>query len=251
MDLRIQQCLENFINNPNEKEAHVEQYCKPALIGTYVFKHVLSNKLYVGSTSDVVGRKNQHIRELKRNDHPNKEFQRAFNEDPRLNFFFIITETREEAFDREQFILDQYFSTNMLFNEARNARHCNVDATDKVLSKISSSTKETWKDPIVRKNRISGLNRPEVIAKNVEMNRQLWQDPDYRTKMTELRNTEEYIAKSREAKRAKMKSIFADGVVFDSVQAASIALKVKRQTIRDRCKSDKFPNYRFITPTEI
>lgn len=250
MDKRIWNCFIDFIINSSLEEVLIECHNKPQIIGMYAFKHIETNKLYVGSTRDIVGRKNQHIRELKRNVHQNKDFQQAFNRDSRLNFFFIITNTREEAFDHEQFILDQYFSKNMLFNEAKDARRSNLNATNKVLSKISSSTKETWKDPIVRRNRIAGLNRPDVIAKNVEMNQQLWQDPDYRNKMIQLRNTEEYLIKAREAKRAKMKSVFVNGVIFDSVQDASRALRVKRHTVRERCKSEKFSGYYFITPTE-
>ncbi len=44
-------------------------------------------------------------------------------------------------------------------------------------------TSESWKDPEIKQNRIAGLNRPEVIARNSEMVTMLWKTASYRDKM--------------------------------------------------------------------
>jgi predicted GIY-YIG superfamily endonuclease len=90
--------------------------------GAYVIIHKTSKRFYIGSTSDLYGRKLTHESELRRGVHPNHRLQRAYDSDPNLLFLIYPTDDREEAYRQEQELLDRYFPQNMTFNIAKDAK---------------------------------------------------------------------------------------------------------------------------------
>ncbi len=87
-------------------------------IGVYCFLNNISGKRYVGSASSVrngglIGRKEGHIRRLKKGTHHNRYFQRAWNKDGEQAFEFFILEICSQpknCIGREQYWMDHYKS---------------------------------------------------------------------------------------------------------------------------------------------
>ena len=91
--------------------------------GIYAIHNIKSNKYYIGSSSNLRKRKNQHFRDLRSNKHPNRHLQSAVNRDGLDNFIFITLEITEEAqlIEIEQKWINIY-GFNNLYNLCPNAK---------------------------------------------------------------------------------------------------------------------------------
>lgn len=85
-------------------------------IGTYVLTHVTSRKFYVGSSGQLTKRIDRHYRELNSKKHHNKPLQDLWDKCPKLEISFFYTETRDDAYNLEQDLLDRYKSSDELLN---------------------------------------------------------------------------------------------------------------------------------------
>lgn len=77
--------------------------------GVYIITNLINNKVYIGSSSKCIrGRLGRHLNELKKNIHPSKHLQSAFNLYGEDKFKFEILECclKEECVIREQHYLD-------------------------------------------------------------------------------------------------------------------------------------------------
>lgn len=63
-----------------------------AFICIYGIYNIVSNKIYVGSTVDLLRRKEKHIRFLRQNEHKNKKLQNAYNKHKEQSFCFFVLE---------------------------------------------------------------------------------------------------------------------------------------------------------------
>lgn len=78
--------------------------------GIYTITNKITNKLYVGSSSKCVNdRISIHLSNLRKNKHPNKHLQAAFNVNGENNFIFefLIEETPELCIYTEQYWINQ------------------------------------------------------------------------------------------------------------------------------------------------
>lgn len=83
--------------------------------GVYTITNLVNGKIYVGSTiRDFQVRKRDHDRKLKKNIHPNKHLQSAFNKYGINNFKFEILEECEKQFclSTEQHWINMLYSCN-------------------------------------------------------------------------------------------------------------------------------------------
>lgn len=92
----------------------------------YKIVNVKNNKCYVGSTTQLKIRFNNHYRELKTNNHSPK-FQNAWNKFGEENFYFAIIETfkvstRNELYKQEQFWIDKLDSYKNGYNSKVKAK---------------------------------------------------------------------------------------------------------------------------------
>ncbi len=75
----------------------------------YCITNTLNAKIYIGSASNYLSRKTNHLSFLRRNNHQNKHLQRAFNKYGESNFEFNIieiVEEKENLIKREQVWID-------------------------------------------------------------------------------------------------------------------------------------------------
>lgn len=95
------------------KIEHINNVC-----GIYIIRNILNNNFYIGSTKNLLYRKNTHFNELRKNKHSNRYLQNAFNKYSEENFIFEVIELCEinERLDKEQMWLDRFFESDICYN---------------------------------------------------------------------------------------------------------------------------------------
>lgn len=227
----------------------------------YALLHVASEKIYVGSTEDLYTRVNNHRNRLKAGEHRNKNIQEAFNQDSRFELAFVQTETKEQAIEIEQRMLDIHMSSGRLLNISPNAQIAckgvllsdqrKDEIRQKTIDQFSSQearenhskiSKQLWECPEYRERQKLAIANIDIEQKSTRITESLkdkWQDPDYRSKM--------------EADRQKRrKPITVDGTQYSSVKEASQIVDIPESTIISRIKnpSAKFAGYLYISKQE-
>src|SRR5260221_387041 len=88
----------------------MDAYSIPATSGIYRIVNTINSKFYLGSSTNLLKRWNQHCNDLKRNEHHSITLQRAFNKHGFDAFIFEIIEFVLPPFllEREQYWLDRY-----------------------------------------------------------------------------------------------------------------------------------------------
>ena len=77
--------------------------------GIYQIRNLVNGKIYIGSAVLLIRREKDHFRQLKKDQHPNRKLQRAWNKHGEQNFLFEIVEEvqeRENLIETEQFYLE-------------------------------------------------------------------------------------------------------------------------------------------------
>lgn len=97
-------------------------------VGIYQIKCLITDKIYVGGSNNIVRRKGEHYWGLRHNKHDNSRLQSAWNEHGEENFSFEIielVELKENLLDREQFYIDttKCAHPNYGYNISPNAAH--------------------------------------------------------------------------------------------------------------------------------
>ncbi len=108
----------------------------------YLLTHVPSGKFYVGSTGNIKRRMKEHFGDLKKGNHHCKELQELYNAAPVVKVTMLyIADTRDDAFDLEQQLLDIHAAGSLLLNKAKNARKAwlGLNHSPETKSKISNS----------------------------------------------------------------------------------------------------------------
>ncbi len=92
--------------------------------GIYKIQSILNPlKIYIGSSISIKSRINEHLSDLRRNDHPNKKLQNHFNKYGEKDLVFSIVKECEskELITNEQYFIDSY---KPFFNICPKAGHC-------------------------------------------------------------------------------------------------------------------------------
>ncbi len=142
--------------------------------GIYAIINILNGIMYVGSSFEIEDRwygNHGHFTHLRKGDHDNKHFQRAFNKYGEKAFVPEILEltsrNKKKKLRREQYYIDLAGMEN-LYNESPRAgggsrphsdetiekireKMRGHEVSEEVKQKISRKAKETWRDPELRK----------------------------------------------------------------------------------------------------
>lgn len=118
--------------------------------GIYMIHNVINNKIYIGSATDLIKRRDSHLSYLRNNKHSCEHLQRAWNKYGKENFKIYVLEifeNRNILCEREQYYLDilLFASENddrfeqFGYNKARNAERPNLGRkmSDEQKKKIS------------------------------------------------------------------------------------------------------------------
>lgn len=74
--------------------------------GIYQIRNVVNGKVYVGSSVDLINRRSNHFRQLRKNIHHNIKLQYSYNKHGELSFVFEVVEfvdKPEDLISREQY----------------------------------------------------------------------------------------------------------------------------------------------------
>lgn len=204
----------------------------------YALHHDKSGKVYVGSTGNLYVRMSQHRTDLKRGVHKNSNLQSAFNDDPSFSLSYLPTDTKEQATEVEQSLLDQHLDSGILLNIASDATNPGAGVI------ISDEQKEKLR--IAALNQFSSLDNRQ---RHSEIIKQKWQDPKYRQKNTGRALSEESITKISDSLTKRYKEnpeilvkqaegrkrpIVYDGVTYPSVTDAGRLLGIPISTLHSR-----------------
>lgn len=172
-----------------------------------------TNKVYIGSTTNIITRQYDHFRLLNKNKHPNKHLQRSWNKYGPTIFSLLPLENtkKEDMLIREQYWIDFYNSLKNGFNKIRpmltkgtleyderskrrkRYRENNLEKCKQAVKKSKQKFKETYPEQFKENNKKYSIKfRENNPQKAKEINKK-YQD----------KNREELNKKSRE-KRANM-----------------------------------------------
>jgi group I intron endonuclease len=218
------------------------QYSK--LPAAYQIYHHKTGKYYVGSTDDYTQRQYRHEYCLRRGTHVNRPLQRAYDEDPQIEWFGWITETREEAEAIEQEFLDYYHPIGVLFNRSPKA-----DSVKGMIWVEESKAKVRGRKQNpehAASSRVAFLGHTHSQTTKQKMSLasiKKWKDPDFREKVLETRAANPPSEEARERYRAggrmNAKPISIDNVIYPSITEAAISLGLCCALVVYRLKSKK------------
>ena len=115
------------------------------ICGIYCIKNKINNNIYIGSSSHINKRKNQHYIALRNNKHHSRYLQRSFNKYKEESFSFSIVEecTSKNLLIREQHFID---ILNPRYNICRIAGNSlGTKRTEETKINISKAQKERFK----------------------------------------------------------------------------------------------------------
>jgi group I intron endonuclease len=240
----------------------------------YVITHVKTGRMYVGSSGHVTQRVERHKSLLKLGIHPSSEFQAAYNDDPEITVKMHLTFDRDEAYDYEQEILDQYLPLGKLFNKQPDARQAGggVSPTQETRDKISAANKGLERS-LVTRERIRqvklGVPRSEEMReflrrrqtgkvlseetrrKMSDAHRGVKKPPrqaEHVEKLRLARLGSRHSRESIEAIRAAAKnsrSVVVEGISFRSISEAARYHGIDHKTVRWRLGSVNYPEWQY------
>lgn len=161
------------------------------MIGIYEIRNIVNDKVYVGSSCNIIIRFNEHKRQLRNNNHHNIKLQRAYNKYGKDAFIFTVlyeVETSEGLKNEEQKLLDLVFKDKgKVYNIAidaiaptRGLKH----SQETIAKQVALRATKEWKaqQSATLKEYFSN---PDAIKKASEAQKLKWADPTHKKKVME------------------------------------------------------------------
>jgi group I intron endonuclease len=203
----------------------------------YILTHVPTGRFYIGSTGDMLQRKWDHVKTLRKQIHTNPTLNKIYRDGDELSYEIFLTETRQEAYILEQELLQQCWGDPLLLNVSENVygyapghRH-----SAEVIAKIASKRgpahhmygvpkSEEWR------RKIGDGNRGKVVS------------PETRALLSA-------VGKGRNTGAESVHSapVSIDGVEYASIGIAAKTLGIAECTIRRRLARN-YPNWIRLKP---
>lgn len=141
---------------------------------TYIIREIDLCKIYIGSSEKVYDRIARHKWHILRKQHDNSKFTELLQQTHIKNFELIIifTDSREEAYDLEQYFVNMYKDTGLLLNIADDVRFAmrGRELTEEHRQKISeANTGKIMSDEAKEKISYSRKNSEKAISQIQEM----------------------------------------------------------------------------------
>lgn len=241
--------------------------------GVYMFHNPETGEAYIGSSNDVERRKKTHELKLKNNEHGNRRFQAAYNRNSNFEFVAAPIDTRQEAFDVEQELLDEFGGSRYLLNMSMNARHCNVEASEETRRKLSESLRGLKRSEETRekiRQAKLGVPRPLHVGERLkELRTGVPLSAEHRAKLSAAQKvairsprTPEHTAKIAAAKTgskhssetiqrmrenaSNVRTVIVEGNEFPSLSEAARQLNVNFDKVKWRVKSPNYPDWFYL-----
>jgi group I intron endonuclease len=194
----------------------------------YIYRQIGTGKEYVGSTVDGYSRFVKHTAALARGEHPNRNFQAAYDESPVFEVEMIQVppnRSHEEQVSvvrqMEQTLIDQRQGSTLLLNISKDTRSFakGLRFSEESRAKISKAMKE------------------RVVSQETRQRRS--------ATMTGISHTEERKANISISKTKRAVQV-ADKVYRNVAEAAKELGFANKGSVRFRCLSPSYPDFTFI-----
>lgn len=230
--------------------------------GVYKIINTINGKFYVGSSKNIPSRISRHFYELKRNSHHSAYFQRAYNKYGKENFIHEVVLECDNFVEEEQKILDN-LDWSLSYNVSKAAgggdTYTHNPNKEKVRLKLIETLKISWANPILRYGKDNfnwrgGVSKSECTncGKEIKGDSEFC-SPCYfaqrdisgsKNPFFGKTHSDETIAKLKK-KNPTTQKVVIDDVEYSSMLEASKVLQVHSNTITNRVKNPKFPNYKY------
>ena len=238
--------------------------------GIYQIRNLLNNKKYIGSSIDLYDRKNNHFKELKKNNHHNVHLQNSYNEYGEDNFLFEIIEinnslSRIELYELEQIYINS-FNWDYLYNISRDVKSGGFEALcvpvfllnlDGEIEKEFDSIQDCSR--FLNKTQINSdrLNRDTLINRTYRIVTQDFYNDNLDIILSWENKIKNQLLKeeAEEDYRRLYKIIYLDvdnkTYRFETLEEASNFIDISKERIRQLCNSDwtinqKYKFYRLV-----
>lgn len=224
----------------------------PSQPGVYLIISPDNQKGYAGSTSDLRRRANRHARELREGIHYNQELQQLYYKyKEELEFIGLPLQTKDQALDFEQEIIDTYVQSGLLCNKAMDARDSGkgFKLSDEHKAKLISSNIGKHKSPEHR----AAISRTLTGRKLSEENAAKARIAAIGYIATEELRLQRSLAmkgvpKTEDAKEkmrlAKADIVQIDGNSYFGLRHAAQETGVSSSTVKRRIESPRYPNWK-------
>jgi group I intron endonuclease len=244
--------------------------------GIYKIVNQKNNKYYLGSSKNIEKRWQTHKRTLKKNTHHNIHLQRAWNKYGENSFLLNIAEitTEKKILNKEQYYLDKLKPPYNIGTQASGGDNLtNNPNKDKIIKQITKTLRdkiskmskeeksEKWSRPMDKNPNwkggktyftcpICGIKKRtcsliKTCAKCYNKNKNGINNPFYgkhHSKKTINILRQKTIERGNSCNKQKI-SVIIDNIKYSSMSTAAKKLNINRQTVANRIKSKKFPNY--------
>lgn len=243
---------------------------KDIIAGVYEIKHVSTGKSYIGSTGNLGSRIGTNKSSLRLNKHKNKPLQQAYNNNSDVELKVLkLCESKEEALNEEQKILDKLLPTGNLFNIGKDARASarGLPVSDERRKNLSEKLKNRVHSPetiekmkkaqagkvISEETRAkikAYVNSPEFIAiiKKANTGRKHTEETKEKLRQVNLgrKLSEETRLKMTQNAVTPAKPVIINGVIYPSIKAASRELDLNPGSISSKLSSKKDENFKYF-----
>lgn len=183
--------------------------------GCYLIREIQEGKTYAGSSEKIYKRISRHkewLLGLKA--HPNKVFNEIVKDRNPLDFELIIffTNTREEAYELEQFFVNMYKETNQLINIAHDVRYA---------MRGHQFSEE-------HKNKISEANKGREVDEKARLNISIAR-----------KSSEKAILQTSLLHARKRRRVSIGSTVYESITVACKALAMSETALRKATRDPK------------
>ena len=237
--------LDNINNRIILKLVDLRLLCVPLLPACYAIENNKTGCFYVGSTNNVNLRLKNHLSELERSVHRNRNLQKNYDENDKDNFIVHISlETSvENAQEREQCILNEGINSGILFNIASNAVNPLAANSIPQFSKskegrilASKLSKERWKNSLLRSKMISSMGE-NIVVDGVEYNSVREASRETGVAVQTIRSRLHNGNCSLLDIRPKTRKVICEGKIYSSISEAAAEYGIKINTMIARLKS--------------
>jgi predicted GIY-YIG superfamily endonuclease len=205
--------IKGYLEHSPRKYQHPLYNLKVKQAATYIIRNNITGEVYIGSSGKVYNRISRHKEMISIKKHDNSNFTKLLEAASISDFELIIifTDTRDTAYDLEQYFMDYYKNSNLLLNIAPNARFY-------MSSNFTMLGRELSAD---HKQKISESNTGKVMSEEAK------------EKMSFFSKTNPTaIAQFKEILEGKKRKVSVYGIAYDSLTEAGKSSKFSESFIR-------------------
>lgn len=199
-------------------------------IGMYILTHIPTGMFYIGSSQNIERRLAQHRQKLNLQVHPNHRFQKVFQKWDDVKVETFLTETVQEARDKETELLKVHVGSDLCFNY-------NTDANNPAANVIKYRS-------TVRNTGYNSVDRVYPPKKTKEEISKIAKER--RAKFPLSAAARERIS------QARSRLISIEGTEYPNARVASESLGLAEGTIYRRItsKSTRFKDWHYVIKTQ-